>query len=176
MSQTEAALGRPAGRTQADKLARVRGASIGVVAMLVIQFILGIIYNLYGTAPTAKKSVGLFSSPDLALHVILGILLFVTAVFLLIRAIGTRHGPSIWLSAIGLVFIVGAGFSGLGFAGNGAAGASLGMSIGFAIALGCYVAMLVVLAPPTRATAPASAAAAPRASAAPGSPPPASTT
>jgi hypothetical protein len=139
---------------RAGKLARLRGASIGLVAMLVIEFILGMIYNLYGTAPTSKKSIGLFSSPDLALHVILGLLLFVAAVFHLIRAIGTRHALSIWLSAIGLLSIIGAGFAGLGFTGSGAASASLGMSLGFALALVCYIAPVVVLAPgPARALA-----------------------
>ena len=146
MSQTEQAA-RSAGRTQADKLARLRAASIGAVAMLIIQFILGIIYNLYGTAPTAKKSIGLFSSPVIALHVILGILLFLTAVAQLVRAITARHPLSIWLTALALVGIFGSGFAGLGFAGSGAAGASLGMSLAFALALGCYVALLVVLAP-----------------------------
>jgi hypothetical protein len=154
MSQTDTAPRHHAGRSQADKLVRLRGASIGLVAMLVIQFILGMIYNLYGTAPTSKKSIGLFSSPMMALHVVLGILLFVAAVVLLIRAIGARHSLSIWLSAVGLVSIIGAGFSGLGFAGSGAASASLGMSLAFALALVCYIAMLVVLAP---ALAPAGA-------------------
>ncbi len=147
MSQTDATARPHAGRSQADKLARLRMSSVGALAMLVLQFILGMIYNLYGTAPTSKKSIGLFSSPVLALHVILGILLFVAAVAQLIRAVGTRHSLSIWLSAIGLVSILGAGFAGLGFAGSGAAGASLGMSLAFAVALGCYVALLVVLAP-----------------------------
>jgi uncharacterized protein with PQ loop repeat len=159
MSHTQTALGRSAGLGQADKLARLRMASVGAVAMLVIQFIVGMIYNLYGTAPTAKKSIGLFSSPVIALHVILGILLFVVALVQLVRAIGVRHSLSVWLSAIGLVSIVGAGFSGLGFTGSGAASASLGMSIAFAVALGCYIALLVVLAPaapaPSRSPAPA---------------------
>jgi hypothetical protein len=158
MSQPDAAARPAAGRSRADKLARVRMASLGAVAMLVLQFILGVIYNLYGTAPTAKKSIGLFSSPDLALHVILGILLFVAAVVLLIRAIGTRHALSVWLTAVGLVAIVASGFAGLGFTGNGSAGASLGMSIAFAVALGCYIALLVVLPPTARAMAPASSA------------------
>ena len=147
MSQSDTVARHHAGRSQADKLVRLRGSSIGLVAMLVIQFILGMIYNLYGTAPTSKKSIGLFSSPVIALHVILGILLFVAAVAHLVRAIGARHSPSIWLSAVGLVSIIGAGFAGLGFAGSGAAGASLGMSLAFALALVCYIALLVVLAP-----------------------------
>jgi len=161
MSQAEGAA-RPAGRTQADKLARLRMASLGAVAMLILEFILGMIYNLYGTAPTAKKSIGLFSSPVIALHVILGLLLLVAAAVHLIRAIGARQGLSIGLSAVGLAAIVVAGFAGLAFAGNGANGASLNMSIAFAVALGCYVALLVVLAP-----APAAAHALARAEAPP---------
>jgi len=160
MSHADAAPRSRAGRSQADKLVRLRGSSIGLVAMLVIMFILGIIYNLYGTAPTSKKSIGLFSSPVIALHVILGILLFLAAVAQVIRAVGARHSLTIWLSAIGLVSIIGAGFSGLGFAGSGAASASLGMSLAFALALACYVALLVVLAPaarPAHSAAPAEA-------------------
>ena len=145
MSQTDTAARHHAGRSQADKLVRLRGSSFGLVAMLVIQFILGIIYNLYGTAPTSTKSIGLFSSPDLALHVVLGILLFIAAVGQLVQAIVVRHAPSIWLSALGLVSIIGAGFAGLGFTGSGASGASLGMSLAFAVALACYVVLVFAL-------------------------------
>jgi hypothetical protein len=147
MSHTDTAPRSRAGRSQADKLVRLRGSSFGLVAMLVIQFILGMIYNLYGTAPTSKKSIGLFSSPVIALHVILGILLFLAAVGQVVRAVGARHRVTIWLSAVGLVSIIGAGFSGLGFTGSGAASASLGMSLAFALALVCYIVLLVVLAP-----------------------------
>ena len=95
------------GRTPASRLARLRISSLGAVIMLIIEFILGIIYNLYGTAPTADKSIGLFSSPVLALHVILAILLVIAAVGQLIRAIGTRHRLAIWMSAVGLLAILG---------------------------------------------------------------------
>ena len=115
--------------------------------MLIIEFILGIAYNLYGTAPTADKSIGLFSSPVLALHVILAILLVIAAVGQLIRAIGTRHRLAIWMSAVGLLGILGAGFAGLGFTSKGAAGASLGMSLAFAVSLACYVVLVFALAP-----------------------------
>ena len=181
MSHADTPLGRPAGRTPADKLARLRLSSVGLVAMLILEFILGMIYNLYGTAPTPKKSIGLFSSPVIALHVILGILLFVAAVGLLVRAIGARHALSIWLSAAGLILIVGAGFAGLGFTGNGANGASLGMSLAFAVALACYVTQLVLLVPstappPSTASAPPpSTASAPPPSTASAPPPPSTT-
>ena len=133
------------GQAQASRLARIRISSLGAVAMLLIEFILGIVYNLYGTAPTAKQSVGLFSSPVIALHVIVAILLVIAAVGQLIRAIGTRHRLTIWMSAVGLVAILAAGFAGIGFAGNGAAGASLGMSLAFAVSLACYVVLVFAL-------------------------------
>ena len=144
MSQTHAAR-RAAGPAQAERLVRLRMSSFGVVVMLIIQFILGMIYSLYGTAPTSTKSIGLFSSPDLALHVILGILLLLAGIAQLVRAIGTRHQLAIWLSALGLLFILGAFFAGLGFTNSGAAGASLGMALAFAAALACYVVLIVGL-------------------------------
>jgi len=154
MSETHAAA-RVTGQAQASRLVRLRLSSLGAVIMLIVQFVLGIVYNLYGTAPTPTKSVGLFSSPDLALHVILGILLFIAALGQLIRAIAVRHRLSVWMSAIGLLAILGAGFAGLGFAGNGASGASLGMSLAFAVALACYV--ILVFALPSSASAGSSA-------------------
>ena len=144
MSQTHTTA-RATGRTQAVRLVRLRLSSLGAVVMLMVEFILGVIYNLYGTAPTSTKSIGLFSSPDLALHVVLGILLVVAAVGQLVRAIGVRHRLSIWLSAVGLLAILGAGSAGLGFTGSGANGASLGMSLAFAVALASYVALVFAL-------------------------------
>jgi len=129
-------------------------ASFGALTMLILQFVLGTAYNLYGTAPTAKKSIRLFSSPVLALHVIVAILLVIAAVGQLIRAIGTRHRLTIWMSAVGLVGILAAGFAGMGFAGNGAAGASLGMSLAFAVSLAAYVVLVFAL--PSSATTPPS--------------------
>jgi len=153
MSNTHTATSgrRAAGRDPAARLARLRMSSLGLVSMLIIEFILGVIYNLYGTAPTSTKSIGLFSSPDLALHVILGILLVIAAAAQLIRAIGIRHQLSIWLSAVGLLSILGAGFAGLGFTSSGANGASLGMSLAFAVALACYVVLVFAL--PSSSTA-----------------------
>jgi len=147
MSETHTATSsrHGAGQDRAERLARLRRSSLGAVIMLILQFILGMIYNLYGTAPTSTKSIGLFSSPDLALHVILGILLFLAAIGQLVQAIRVRHNLSIWLSALGLVSILGAGLAGLGFTGSGAAGASLGMSLAFAVALACYAILVFAL-------------------------------
>lgn len=128
-----------------SRVARLRISSLGLVTMLILQFILGMIYNLYGTAPTAAKSVGMFSSPVLALHVILFFLLVIAAVGQLIRAVGARHRLTLWMSALGLLGILGAGFSGIGFIGNGARGASLGMALAFAVSLAAYVVLVFAL-------------------------------
>ena len=120
-------------------------ASFGALTMLVLQFVIGTAYNLYGTAPTAKKSVGLFSSPLLAIHVILGILLVIVAAVLVVRAIQAKSGAVLATSIAGLVAILAAGGAGSSFAQDGADGASLGMAIATAVAMLCYAANLVII-------------------------------
>jgi hypothetical protein len=122
-------------------------ASVGVVTMLIIQFILGMIYNIYGTAPTATKSVGMFSSVTLSLHVILGILLVITAIMQIIRTMQLHHQLAVILSWVGLVAIIGAWGAGEAFIQKGANGASLGMALAFAVAVACYVGCILVLSP-----------------------------
>jgi heme A synthase len=131
----------------ATRLERVRMASFGALTMLILQFVLGTAYNLYGTAPTAKKSVGLFSGPLLAIHVVLGILLIIVAAVLVFRAAQARAGGGAVLAAsiVGLLAIAGAAGAGSSFAGNGANGASLGMAIATGVAMLCYAANLVIL-------------------------------
>jgi hypothetical protein len=141
MSQAKTAA-RAAVSAQVSRLARIRMATLGVVTMLIIQYILGMIYNLYGTAPTATKSIGLFSSPVLALHVILSLLLLISAIMLLVRAIGARHKLTIAMSGVGLLGIVAAGFAGLAFTSKGSNGASAGMAIAFAVSLACYIVVI----------------------------------
>jgi hypothetical protein len=175
MSHTHTAT-KAAATDRASRLSRMRMSSLGLVAMLILEFILGIIYNLYGTAPTSTKSIGLFSSPTIALHVILGILLFIAAVAQLVRAIGTRHRLTIWMSVIGLVGILGAGFAGSGFANSGAAGASLGMSLAFAVSLAAYIVLVFALPSASASPASASPGSASSGSASSGSAPPSSTT
>jgi hypothetical protein len=124
---------------------RISRSSFGLVTMLIIQYVLGIAYNLYGTAPTAHKSIGLFSSPLLAVHVIFGIPLILAAIDLLVRAIRARIQVAIITSVIGLLSIIGAAASGSAFTRNGANGASMGMAVATAVALLCYTVNLRVL-------------------------------
>ena len=121
-------------------------ASFGALTMLFLQFVIGTAYSLYGTAPTAKKSVGLFSSPLLAIHVILGILLLIAAAMLVFRVVQARVGrPAGHVHhRPGRVILAAAG-AGSSFAQDGADGASLGMAIATAVAMLCYAVNLVII-------------------------------
>jgi heme A synthase len=130
---------------------RIRMASFGALTMLVIQFVLGTAYSLYGTAPTSSKSVGMFSSPLLAIHVIMGILLIIAAIMLVVRAIQARYAPSIATTVAGLLVILGAAGAGSAFTQDGSNGASLGMALLTAVAMLCYAANLVILGKPDAA-------------------------
>jgi len=124
---------------------RLRMASFGALTMLILQFVLGTAYTLYGTAPTATKSVGMFSSPLLAIHVVLGILIILAAIMLVIRAVQAKARPVLVVSVVGLVAVLGAFGAGESFAHDGANGASFGMALATAIAMACYAVNLVIL-------------------------------
>lgn len=127
---------------------RIRMASFGALTMLVIQFVLGTAYSLYGTAPASGKSVGMFSSPLLAIHVIMGILIIIAAIMLVVRAVQARHQPTIITTVVGLLVILGAFGAGSSFTRDGSNGASLGMAVLTAVAMLCYAANLVILGKP----------------------------
>jgi hypothetical protein len=128
---------KPAGG--ADRVSR---ASFGMLIMLVIQFVLGTAYNLWGTAPASGKSIGMFSSPLLAIHVVFGILLLLAAIDLLVRAIRAHNGLPLAMAIVGLVAIIGAAGAGSAFTRNGANGASFGMALATAIAMLAYAVIL----------------------------------
>jgi heme A synthase len=124
---------------------RIRMASFGALTMLVIQFVLGTAYSLYGTAPASGKPIGMFSSPLLTVHVIMGILLIVAAIMLLVRAIQARHAPSVATTTAGLLAIVGGAGAGSAFTQDGSNGPSLAMALLTAVAMLCYAANLVTV-------------------------------
>jgi uncharacterized membrane protein YhaH (DUF805 family) len=125
-------------RSGARQAERINRASFGLVIMLAVQFVLGTAYNLYGTAPTAHKSIGMFSSPLLAVHAVFGILLILAAIDLLVRAIRASARFAVITSAVGLLALVAAAGAGSAFTRDGAAGSSFGMALAAGVALVCY--------------------------------------
>lgn len=137
------------GQQVADRrLVNLSRASLGAAVMLVLQYGLGIGVNLYISVPTggsAGSTIGrAFSNgPLLAAHAVLGVLLVLTAVSLVVRAVIARHRAIIVLSALGLLAILAAAGNGISFLHSGADGSSLGMALATGVALLCYIGALL---------------------------------
>ena len=128
-----------------DLTGRLRGASMGLMVMLILQFGLGIGVNLFITPKKGGMGEAFTNGPLLALHSILGLLVLVAAIGLLVRAIMARHRVVITAAAIGLGAVLGAAINGVFFLKNGANGSSMGMAVSGLVAMLCYTICLVVL-------------------------------
>jgi hypothetical protein len=148
MTATDATAGPDAARL-ARTQATLRQASLGALVMLIVQFGLGVGVNLYVTLPAAGKIGDVFSSgPVLALHGVLGLLLVVSSVALLVRAIAARNRPVIVAAVVGLAAILAAAGEGFSFVRNGTNAASLGMALATGVAMLCYGVTLFLVRPP----------------------------
>jgi asparagine N-glycosylation enzyme membrane subunit Stt3 len=155
MAMSGTAQGRRVARRSPRQLAALRGNTFGVLAMLIVQFALGSVVNLYATIPAQDKGSGIFGAVgraltngpvSLAAHAGLGLLIVLTAAALVVRSIVTRNTASIVLSVIGLIFIVSAALNGARFvADGGPASASLAMALSTALAMLCYAIGLLLL-------------------------------
>ncbi len=139
----------------ARQLMRLRGSSFGALAMLILQFAVGMVVNLYVTVPASDQGSGFFTAigkalshgpAALATHAALGVLLVLAAIALAARAVQARHTPTIVLSAVGLLAIIAAAVNGARFVSDGGANnASVAMALATAVAMLCYAACLFVL-------------------------------
>jgi hypothetical protein len=130
----------------------LRANSLSAVVMLIVEYGLGIWVNLYAKIPASDHGKGVFAAfgaavadgpVGLALHAVLGTLLLVTAIALVVRAVLARRVAASALGAVALLAIVAAWMSGARFVGDGANGASFGMAMATAVALLCYVLILI---------------------------------
>jgi hypothetical protein len=142
-------------RLSGRQLDALRGASLGVLVMLIVQFAIGIVVNLYVTVPAADQGSGFFgaigkalsSGPAaLASHAGLGLLIVAAALALVVRSVLARHPAASVLSSLGLLAIIGAAVNGVRFVSDGGAdNASLAMALSTAVAMLCYAISLFVL-------------------------------
>jgi hypothetical protein len=128
----------------------LRRLSLAALVMLVVQYGLGIVLNLYVTVPASDEHAGIMqeiaSGPlTLTLHALLGLALVTTAIVLLVRAVGTGDRPIAVLAAAGLTAIGGAFASGEIFVRSGEQGASLAMALLTGVALLCYIGALALV-------------------------------
>lgn len=135
------------------KLAGLGVNTFAVLVMLIIEFCLGMITNLFANIPATDKganSLAAFGKAVtngpvvLTLHALLGTLIVIGAITVMVRAFMVRRASSIVLSIIGLFAILMAWMSGTRFIGDNSNGTSLSMAFATAIAMFCYATLLFV--------------------------------
>jgi hypothetical protein len=140
-------------------LAGLHRMSLAALLMLVAQYALGIVLNLYVAVPASDEHAGIMrvivTGPlTLTLHVLLGLGLVGTAIVLLVRAVTLRDRRFAALAAGGLTAIAGAFAAGEIFVHNGQQFASAAMAILTAVALLCYIGTLTLASATHRQVAP----------------------
>ncbi len=147
--------------TARRRLDVLRRRTVATLVLLAIQFVIGMALNLYVTIPTHHAGAGSgpylsgalasvlwsFTSglPPLIIHVVIGILLLLSAVELVVHAVRAgREAAAVWLAAGGLIAIIFAGFNGASFLKYNLEISSMLMSVGFALAVVCYVGLLSI--------------------------------
>jgi hypothetical protein len=137
------------------------------LAMLIVQFLVGMTVTLFVTIPTNHPGANppeyfggvvtgvtwaiLHGGVWLTLHAVLELVLVLAALGSLVPAIRLGGRGRITLAAIGLVGVLGAGINGGSFLNYHEDVSSMLMAVGFALAMSAYVALLY------RAPAPATA-------------------
>ena len=129
--------------------AGLRHLSVAALIMLVLQYGLGIVLNLYVEVPASDAHAGIIqeiATAPLALtaHAILGVALIGTAILLVARAVGVRDRLLAVLATAGLTAIGGAFGAGEIFVRDGQDTASMAMAILTGMALLCYIGTLTL--------------------------------
>ena len=139
---------------------RLTRHAVILCGLLIVQFFLGMITNLYVTIPDKHPGTGTndffagaphavwwaisSGSGWLAAHVALGLALAVASIAFIVAAARSRDRLWIWLSVAGALLLIGAGFNGASFLVFGHDFSSLIMAGLFALSLGAYIAGIYV--------------------------------
>jgi hypothetical protein len=131
----------------------IRRASLAVLAILALEYGIGVYVSLYAAVPRADHGAGLASAiargpAALSTHAVLGLLLGLGAIAVLVQAVTTRRPAVIVTSALGLFAIAVAAATGASFTSTGEAADSMGMAVMTGVALLCYTANLYLLPRP----------------------------
>jgi hypothetical protein len=138
----------------------LRFLALVALLLLVIEFLFGMLVNLFvpiptplpGTTPSTSGgllqglawSLAQTSMPMLLLHVVLGLVLVLNSLALLVLAIVDRQRRWVAISLIAAGGIIIATLSGASFVESGVAASSLVMSIGFLLSLISYAMGLYI--------------------------------
>jgi hypothetical protein len=133
----------------------IRYGYLGVMVVLMVQFLIGMAVNLFVTVPRDHPGANppeyftgvaqsvtwaiLHGPVLLILHAGLGLILVLFGFRLLVPAIRSRHRPTIVTAAIGAVAVLGAGFNGGSYLNYHEDFSSMIMATCFAIAVTAYL-------------------------------------
>jgi hypothetical protein len=139
----------PGRHTRRPGRAGLRRVSLAALVLLVVQYGLGIVLNLYVAVPASDAHAGIFAEIAtaplaLTIHALLGLTLIGTAILLLARAVSVPDRLLAVLASAGLTAIGSAFGAGEIFVRNGEPGASLAMGFLTGVALLCYVGTLAL--------------------------------
>jgi hypothetical protein len=117
---------------------RLRRLGIAMTLLLLAQFVLGMVVNLYVTIPASGNVTGR-AAVFLYAHMVLGAALLIVALALAGLAVAARRGLWLIASAIGVAGIAVAIWGGLAFLTDGSyPGDSFLMAMGFMVAIASY--------------------------------------
>lgn len=119
-----------------------RTHSVVMLALLVVQFILGMITNLFVKLPEDGQPNQVWAAANSqfpsASHIILGMLLLIVAIVIIVRAVMSKNRILLWSSIAGLASIVIAVYAGVVFTTGLSDTYSLVMSLGFIASMLAY--------------------------------------
>jgi hypothetical protein len=148
---------RSAAEEHAHAVGRLRRSSLGQIMLLLVETALGMIVAMYVSVPDADQGKGLMASfgdsiakgpAGIAVHAILGMLVFINACVLVVFALTVRSNAAKICSVIGGLCIAGAAMSGAAFlnaAHHTGRSAALTMGLLTLVAIACYAVNLFVL-------------------------------
>lgn len=116
---------------------RLRGTAFGLLMLLLVQFALGMVVNLYVHVPAGPEGYGP-AVPALVLHGLVGLALIGGSLSLAVRAVRARARQAVVPAVTAAVVLLVAASGGLEFLGSGPDVASLIMALCTAIAVCCY--------------------------------------
>jgi hypothetical protein len=155
MTDPLAAARRSADRAPARRpVSGLRWQALAAAAAVIVQYVLGMIVNLYATIPAADRGAGFTAAigravshgpAALATHAVVGLLLIIMALAVAVRAVVARLGVVATLAVIALLCLIGAASSGASFVGAAQASASMSMAVLAGAALLLYLIILYLL-------------------------------
>jgi hypothetical protein len=145
-----------------DRSQQLRINFLAALAILIVQFLLGIAVNLFVKIPTDHPGsnppeyfTGVAQSVTwailhghilLVLHAVFGLVLVIAALTTLVPAIQTRRRGIVVSAVLGFIGVLGAGFNGGSYLNYHQDFSSMIMATGFAIAVVAYSAGLYIAA------------------------------